>query len=100
MTITAKSSDENDFVGEVMDPGPRLGVGPNDHSEAADNHLNPNARDNCGETLDLCGRDPGFGDVNIKSGCEIEEHQAHAVGLSAVVFAGEPVGRLMDKAQG
>ena len=99
ITNHREPGEQDDLVGEVVQPLSGSGVDPDNHGEAADHHLNPDAGDDGGQPLHLGGGDPGLGDVDIKSGREIEKHEAHAVNFSAVVLAGEAVGGLMDKAE-
>jgi len=77
----------------------RLRVGPHDHRDAAHRHFDPDAGDNRRQALNLCGRDPGLSDVDEERRREIQEHQPHAVDLTAIMLAGEAVRRFMDESQ-
>ena len=52
-----------------------------------------------GQPLQLGGRDPHLGNIDIKRGHHVEEEQAHRVHLTAKVLAGKPVRGLMDEAE-
>ncbi len=47
--------------------------------------------------LQPAGRDPGFGDIDIKRGRQVKKHQTHAVHFASVVLAGESMRALVEK---
>ena len=75
-------------------------VRPYDHRHAAHSHLHPDARNDGSQPLNLGGGDPDLRHVHIECRHQVDEHQAHAVHLPAIVLAGKSVSRLMNEAEG